>query len=446
MLLPVWDAIQRGLDGQRFLVVWPVAQVARRWVERLSVLGLPTPFVLGLYDGPSAPLPLPATHLHVLRPGPLPPRDPDDSLFEQWQRAVRALPASALDAIQRWDPEGTAVVLVPPAAELTEVAGRRVFGGTPPIRSEIENKVRVDALFSKLGIPTAPHAVVPLARADTTAATLDQGHGTVWAGDNTTTIEAGAKALARVHSPATRARAHSLFAGRCHTVRIQPFLPGVPCSIQGICTPDGVALTRPTEMLVLHAPTTGEFFLVGMATTWDPPTVVTRQLREMAHTVGQHLASAHSWRGGFSVDAIAAPDGTVWPTEVNARMSAGLAMVDGLLPGPSLEFVERLLREGLPIGVTAARLEQWWSRPLRARRHAHVRLKGLPIPDTPQTIQDALPHAILRWEREGSQGVLKLELDPTRTPRGIRVAPIVEQALQLAHQHWKLPVEHWRAA
>jgi len=454
VLFPAWDAACRGFDGQRFVLAWPVAQVARRWVERLTVMGVDTPFVLGLHDGPKSPLPLPADHIHILRPGPLPLLSDDESLFDHWQEAMKVLPQAAIDAIDRWDPDRSAVVLVPPAAELTQVAGRRVFGGTPPTRCTIEDKTRVDALFTTIGIDVAPQQVVPLAHAAATATALDQGNGTVWAGDNTTHIEAGARALAHVHNPQTHARAMALFEGRCKTVRIQPFLRGVPCSIQGICTPDGVALTRATEMLVLHDPSAGEFSLVGMATVWDPAPEVAQRLRAMARSVGEHLRSVHAWRGGFSVDAIAAADGSVWPTEINARMSAGLALVDGCLPGPSLELIERLLREDLPIGVTAAELEAWMARPLRARRIAMVRLKGLPAPTSPRLLplvdatdhSDAPPLATLHYDTEGRQGVLRLELNPTRHSPGAQVAPLVEAALQLAQATWDLPVARWRAS
>ena len=450
MLLPVWEAARRGFGDQRFLLAWPVAQVARRWVERFRAMGLDDPFVLGLYDGPKAPLPLRAECVHVLRPGPLPHLSPDESLFDLWHAAVHNLPPAARAALDRWDPDHTARVLVPPAAELTEVAGRRVFGGTPPIRRLLEDKTRVDALFEGLGIPVQPHRTVALADAPAAARALDHGHGTVWAGDNTTHIEAGARALAHVHDAHTRDRAHALFDGRCDRVRIQPFVTGVPCSIQGICTPDGVALTRTTEMLVLHDPAEGAFLLVGMATMWDPPSPVRDALREMARAVGAHLRSAHAWRGGFSVDAIAAPDGRVWPTELNARMSAGLAVADGCLPGPSLELVERLLRENRPIGVTAARLEQWMAGPLRRRRFALVRLKGLPVPSPPTAHRvlepDGSPSgATLSYDDEGGQGVLRLELSPVHHQPGARVAPLVERALAQAHELLELDVAQWRA-
>jgi hypothetical protein len=190
-----------------------------------------------------------------------------------------------------------------------------------------------------------------------------------------------------------------------------------------------------------------------MATVWDPPDSVHQALRHAAGAVGEHLHTVYNWRGGFSVDGIATPDGAFWPTEVNARMSAGLAVVDGCLPGPSLEVLERLLREGLSIGVSATQLEDWMARPLRARRTTLVRVPRLPPPvvagevelcHSDLTDEDAVLGR-LHYDREGEQGVLRLELDPTRVPRGVRIGPLVEEALQLAAQLWSLPIAQWRS-
>ncbi len=456
MLVPAWLAIQRAFDNQRVLLVWPVAQVARRWVQRFATLGTPTPFVLALYEGPSEPLPLPASHQFVLLPGDLPELDADDRLFDRWEAAMADLPAEARAAVEAWDPDRTAVVLVPPASTLREVAGRRVFGGTSPHRAEIENKALVDALFAKMGVRTLPYAVVAPEAAPAAAARLDAGHGTVWAADNTKAIEAGAQNLLHVHNTATRDHALARFAGRHASVRVQPFVPGVPCSIQGICTPDGVALTRPSEMVVLRNPSSGAFWLLGMATTWDPPPEVTAALMVLARTVGEYLRQNYDWRGGFSVDTIASPDGTLWPTEINARMSAGLALADGVLPGPSLELVERLLREKLPIDTTAAHLERWMRPPLNARRIAHIRVKPVPCPDQKHVLTVAFhpirevppdsAEATIEWAAEGCNGVIRVEWSPLRTPRGNRLGPSVAAALSLAAQVWGVPTDGWCAA
>ena len=73
MLVPTWMAIQRAFDGQRIILAWPVARVTRRWVEWLGTLGLESPFVLAMFDGPSKPLPLPAEQICILRSGEIPP-------------------------------------------------------------------------------------------------------------------------------------------------------------------------------------------------------------------------------------------------------------------------------------------------------------------------------------------------------------------------------------
>jgi len=210
---------------------------------------------------------------------------------------------------------------------------------------------------------------------------------------------------------------------------------------------DGTARTRPCEMLVLRDPTTGAFKLAGVSNTWDPPAPVADALDRMARLTGDHLRRAHGWRGGFSIDAIATEDGQVWPTELNARMTAGLALVDGTLPGPSLELVERVLREGEDIGVDANRLEGWIRSSTRRRRFCHARLNGLATPDEDSVLEHILGNhsATVSWTRASATGRLDIAFDPLRTPPGTRLGPRLAEALRIARAHWSLELPDYAA-
>ena len=449
MLVASWEAVRKHLSAhERLVLAWPVARTARQWLGWLSGMGLEPPLILALYDGDGEALSLPQDLVHTMYPG---QQLPDDGgTFPHYQEVMRALPARLQAALDRFDPHRQARVIVPCAAELTAVGGRAVLGPTSAARRLLEDKLRVDALWDQLGVARLPSTTVPLADAESAHAELDRGEGTVWAGDNTSGIEAGAVATRHVFDRTSLRAAMDVLEGRCRKVRVQPFVNGTPCSIQGIVLDDGTALTRPCEMLVLRDPSTGSFALLGVANTWDPPAAVTEALSELAHRTGHHLRLQHDWRGGFSVDAIATVTGEVWPTEINARMTAGLALLDGVLPEPPLELVERVLREGGDIALDAPRLQHWIQSTSRHRRFCHARLNHVRPPEAPHKevrIGDILDDqsASVTWSATGSTGRLDITFNPFRTQPGARIAPRLAAALRIAQASWKLDLPSYVA-
>ncbi len=439
MLVPVWQSALRHMGDQRFIIAFPVARAARLWVRELAGMSAPRPLVLALTTGDGEPLATsPVLTIHE--------NGEWEDIFSAYEAAMADLPRPILDALDSWDPHRTATVIVPSAAALREVGGRPVFGGTPPSRAEVEDKLRVDAIFQAIGVRVPPHRIVSLPEAAEAAASIDQGSGTVWAGDNAHGIQAGATATRHVFDAASQHEALAVLGPLCERVRIQPYLSGIPCSIQGICTDDGVAVTRPTEMVVLHHPHTGAFLLAGMTNVWEPCPATRDALVHLARTVGDYLRNTLDWRGGFSVDAIETVDGCVYPTEINARMSAGLALLDGTLPGPSLEVVERLLRSGAPLGVTAAAFEQWMWRSSARRRFVHIRRNGVPQPSNgEQTLQVPGLPVTARWEDLGTTGAITLDIDPLAVPIGTRLAPWAVASFDAAAAAWNLDIAGWQA-
>ena len=100
-------------------------------------------------------------------------------------RLLSDLPSDALDALDRYDPDHTAIVIVPTFSELPEIAGRRVYGARLEAWRELEDKTLADSLWDECGVRRAPSQVVSTNPDDLLAAArrLDRGAGTVWAGD-----------------------------------------------------------------------------------------------------------------------------------------------------------------------------------------------------------------------------------------------------------------------
>jgi hypothetical protein len=146
------------------------------------------------------------------------------------------------------------VVVDPPKCG-SAVGDRPVFGARRPAWVAIEDKTTNDALFDRAGVVRPPAAIV--AADDRNAllaatARLDRGRGTVWAGDARDGCNGSATLVRWVTDDATGVAAHGLMAQRCDRVRVAPFLDGIPGTIHGLVTTDGIAVLRPIETLTLR--------------------------------------------------------------------------------------------------------------------------------------------------------------------------------------------------
>src|SRR6266545_2127118 len=156
------------------------------------------------------------------------------------------LPAGALAALDRYDPDREALVLSPPANELRTIAGRRVYAPRHPSWRRLEDKTRIDELWDAHGIRRPPSLVVPATGEALRAAArrMDRGLGTVWAGDTSEGVNGGAIYVRWVRDDRDAAEAVSFLSTHCDRARVVPFIEGVPCSIHGLVLPDGVAALR----------------------------------------------------------------------------------------------------------------------------------------------------------------------------------------------------------
>jgi hypothetical protein len=449
----LWGPLQAALARQPLILAWPRLGAAASVVEQLEQLGATVRGVAAVRRGRGAlPAQLP-TWVAEEQSEAGPAGDDFIREFQRYELLMGSASPGLRAFIDALDPEGEAQVLCPHAADLRAVAGRPLWGGVDPeARRALEDKTTIDALWDQLALPRAPRLVVPLPQAAAAAAQLDQGAGTVWAGDNTTTIEGGALTTRHVHDATSAAAAHAALDGRCAQVRVMPHLAGVPCAIQAMVLTDGVAVMRPMEMIVLREPPTGRFVLCGMATTWDASWELRASMRALARAVGAHLRATYGWVGGFSIDGIATPDGAFLPTELNARFSAGLSLLETVCPGPPLHLVDRALRAGAPLRLRAEELERALLPAIDHRRVVNAHLHHVAPPPSPAPpplpllpdadgVWRAAPQAraapaALRWTDTGTHGVLTLDPDPALLRRGPPLAPRFADALRAARAAW----------
>jgi hypothetical protein len=287
--------------------------------------------------------------------------------------ALADLPAHALTALARYDPDDEAVVLaMTPFCALPEIAGRPNLGPRTAASLALEDKAIVDELWDAFGVPRARATVVP-ARGDAlrrTARRLDEGLGTVWSGDASEGLNGGGLYVrwVRPGDVSAAGEAAAFLSAHCRRVRVMPFLEGIPCSIHGLVFHDGVAVFRPVELVTLRRPQRpgaetqphrpgAAFLYAGTATFWDPAPEEREEMRAMARRVGEGLRGRIDFRGAFTVDGVMTADG-FRPTELNPRAGAGLGPIGAALPTLPLQLLHVAARDDAGLDARPAALER----------------------------------------------------------------------------------------
>lgn len=407
--------------------------------------------------------------------GPLPSEDDADrfvvpqeeqplleSIYEE-MRLLADPPADMRAALDAYDPECRAVVLAGPFLTVREVAGRQVLDGRLPAWEALEDKTKSEALWNGAGIVRPTSQVVPATEATMRAAAraLDQGEGTVWAGDAREGFNGGSEFVRWVVSAADEADAVAFFAAHCDRVRVMPFLDGIPTSIHGMVFADGVAVFRPVEMIILRRSSgvPSGFVVGGLSTWWDPRPADRAEMREDARRVGLYLRDSVDYRGGFSLDGIMTRDG-FRPTEVNPRFSAGLVTLVRGLPELPLIAIQCALVSGSDPGVTAAELEELVVVAADERRYgAAATLTTAVHPQATDERRVVLDDDCYRLAVDGEPdhgklslgpsavgGLVRLDPDPARLTRGVSLAPLAVAAFRLADEVWDTAIGPTQAA
>ena len=248
--------------------------------------------------------------------------------------ALCNLPSEVRHDIDQWDPHQEALWVGSSALlEPDRVAGRAKFGKRKSEWLALEDKTTIDALWDQLAVARAPSQIIDVNDPNfiTLARKLDQGLGTVWAPDNRLGANAGGVALRWIQRNQEAEVAWAEMRLKAHSVRVMPFLEGLPLSIHGLVFPTGVCVLRPVELMVLQKPNAGGFLWAGCATAFDPPANVRAEMREVAKRTGEYLRAKLAYRGPFSIDGILTKQGFL-PTELNPRLSGGFGPLMSGLP------------------------------------------------------------------------------------------------------------------
>lgn len=443
----VWQRLRPMLAGRKVILTGNVLAAMQPLIEAVRRLGAQRPYLLAFGVGT----------------GELPLEDAADRLVIEHQASdllaeIRGMEATLREppepieaALESYDPERNAVVLVGPFPTVRTLCGRRVLDGRLPAWAALEDKTRADELWDAAGVSRAPAAVVPAGSAELVAAAreLDHGAGTVWAGDARDGFNGGGEFVRWVRSAEDAASATAFFATRCDRVRVMPFLDGIPCSVHGFVLPDGVAALRPVEMVVLRKPGSARFRYAGSSTWWDPPVADREVMRAAVRATGAELDRRVGYRGGFSVDGVLTVDG-FRPTELNPRFTGGLSTIARALPEFPLQIVQAALVSGHDPGVSAAELEH--TLVTAADRHRATGIHALVAAVRPTATQSraiVFRDDACRWACDGEPpdgdlvlgpastgGLLRLVLDEQRTQAGDSVAGRAVAAFALADREW----------
>jgi hypothetical protein len=426
----------RELVGDRRVVLAGVQLAgSTRRLKTLRELGAQRCFVVASGVG-TGPLPEPDDAESIVVP-----IDAADMMSEM--RAIEALladpPSEVVSAVDRFDPDGSALLLIATVEAAQRLGDRQAYGPRRAAWVALEDKTVGDALFDAAGVPRPPSRVVPASFTELRAAAnaLDRGAGTVWAGDAREGFNGGGTYVRWVHGDDDGAGASRFFAAHCDAVRVAPFVDGISCSVHGFATDDGLAVFRPVELINLRRPSGDRLQYAGCATFWDPAPADREQMRDAARRLGEHLRERVDYRGCFTLDGIMGPDGFV-ATECNPRPGAGIGYTATALPDLPFELVQHLAVAGDAPWLRAAELEATvleagdrvrsgggWT-PVTARFET---TKSEPLVyergEFRAAADDEERDATLTIGPGASGGFLRIELDPTRTPNGSSVGPLI---------------------
>lgn len=435
--------------GKKWILLPDAAAAATPLVEQLNEWGAAGVMVIASVEGVGD---LPnADRIHYTRTS----GDTVMGGVRAYLKSVEHPSALLLGSVEVFDPDQEAMVLGGGFSRLDMLAGRPVYGARPEAWGAMEDKTTVDQLWDDAGVRRAPSVVVPVSEAVAASISIGSEDGTVWVADNAEGWHGGGEYARWVQSAGDATSAVEWFSEHAERVRVMPFLDGIPCSIHGFATRDGIAVLRPVEMIILRHADNTEFFYAQAANFWDPPAGVRDEMRDGARRVGEILAERHGYLGGFGIDGVCTRDGFL-PTELNPRLSVGHGIQTRVADIP-LGSIERMLVEG-DLDVEARDLENAINSIVTTARGGGMLL--------PLTERYAAAKTGLRFGRSGAVAVetdgendgtmeigsasmgsiVILKLDPERTAIGPSVAPKAVQAIDLARELWGIELPPLEAA
>lgn len=447
------DALRPVYGGRKWILLASAKAGLVGLVDELAALGASRPFCLANIAG-TGPIPDPEQAA-----GATFGLDATDIIdgFRVYEAALGDPPAEVRAAVDRWDPAGEAqglgrIVLGP----VPTVAGRRRWAARPPSWIELEDKVALESVWDELGLPHVRAPIVPAEEGAlrAAAASVDRGLGTAWVGDAREGVHGGGVYLRWVRSEADVAEAVAFFAASCDRVRVQPFLEGIPCSIHAIVFPDDVAVFRPVEMVALRRPGRSRLFYTGCATYWDPSDADREEMRAFARRAAEGLRATRGYRGTFTIDGILTDEG-FRPTELNARVGAGLSLFEVATDGAPLALLAFALQEEVELPVDPRELEAFVLEAADAKRAAHTIALTDERPADTTTLSLARagdawrvrgedepgePDATALYGPSDAAGFLRFKAEPAVVPVGPSYARFAASALMWADREMGLGI------
>ncbi|TNE88801.1 MAG: hypothetical protein EP330_13500 [Deltaproteobacteria bacterium] len=443
-----WASLLRDqVAGERWLVAMDVAVPAARLAKALLELGAESVFALGASRGTGDLAEVPTRWLDVRGEGMM------GGIRASEQALIGPLPPEVRAAIDAWDPEHRARVVRPLFSGPEPVADRPVWGARQTAWMALEDKTVVDAVWDAIGVARAPSEVVTATAEALRAAArkLDEGHGTVWAGDNKLGWHGGAAYTRWVRHDADEAAALDLLLPACDAVRVMPFLEGVPCSIHGICVPDGTdVVLRPCEMIVLRRED-GRFFYAAAATFWDPSPADREAMRDVARRAARWLREERGYRGVFTVDGVLTADG-FRPTELNPRFGGAIMLMSSAIPGADLYLLHLAMMANPQVDWRGEALEQAILAHADAHRSgrfgtvvaASAPPERVELVVTPTEVRPAAdgetPDAVAEIGPAHAGAYFNVRPIPERTPVGPPAGPLAARLVGWADAHWGLGI------
>jgi predicted ATP-grasp superfamily ATP-dependent carboligase len=437
------DRVAEAHRGKKFIVAMDVAAPAVATASRLREWGALDVLVIAAERG-AGPLDEEIEVAWVE----VPPSDTVMGAIRSFERFMRTPPREIITMLDRFDPAHDATVITAPFLAQDGLLGRPVSGARRKAWVDLENKVTVDALWEAAGIPHAPSEVVSPVDAPEAARRLASELGTVWAADNSRGWHGGGNSTRWVPDPGAAVDAVDFFSEIADEVRVMPFLDGIPCSIHGIVTARGVAVTRPVEIVIMRTDPPG-FYYGGVSQSWDPPPEIREEMRAAARAVARVLSERVGYLGPFGIDGVCTRRGFV-PHELNPRSTGGVAVLARSLPDVPLDAAFRLLIDGV-LDVDPEGLEALIVGAADSNRIASF---GAPVPKAlePQTVHldfaDGQAREVEESARSGWADIgpgpldsfVRFTFDPGQFEIGRSVAPFAVATLEFIDRRWDVGI------
>lgn len=419
-----------------------VGAAATRAIERLGELGAEDFFVIAGTPGTGDQPDLPEEQLVLLDTG----GETIMGAIRSFYDALHRLPDEVVAKVQAWDPDGTALVFGSWLDVDGDIAGRPQFGGRPREWAALEDKIAILRVWQDAGIEYQPAMVVPLEidALEKANRSVGDGHPVVVTADNHGGWHGGAEMSRIAWEPGDLEAIVDDFHDQAKSVRVMPFLEGIPCSIHGTVFPDHVLTIRPVESLTLVE--RRRFRYAGTASYWVPDEDHVVAMQEKAVRLGRHLQKTLGYRGTFTLDGVLTADGFM-PTEVNPRFGVGLGVLTSVA-GVSLSLIDKLLLADIEENWEPRQLEE------QLRDECGTRGAGACFFLVPQVVVDEESVKLAfdkEWRVEpdaedatmtrgpaATGGIVRVVPDRERTPFGPSLAPRIVAALRLADQLWEI--------